>query len=95
MKNSGGSARRGSVSSMSRLAAQKLAALETVVADDALLKNVTVRLDESSSRMLDSLARSMRSSRSALAQELLMASISDLAQMVSSRVKVVELNAAD
>jgi thioesterase domain-containing protein len=82
-------------SSMARLTAQKLAALELAVPEDSALKNVTVKLDESSLRMLDSLAKTMRSSRQELAQELLMAAIEDMVKMVSARVKPLALTAAD
>jgi hypothetical protein len=45
--------------------------------------------------MLDSLAKTMRSSRQELAQELLMAAIEDMVKMVSARVKPIALTAAD
>ena len=85
---SAGKPRGGSVSSMARLAAQKLVLLEAAVVDDASLKTVSLRMDGPSLQVLDALAKSMRTSRAELAQELLTASIADLAEVVSSRVKV-------
>jgi hypothetical protein len=83
---------RSSSSSMARLTAQMLATLETNPMEDEISKSVVVKLDDGSLRMLDGLAKGMKSKRGELAQDLLVAAIADLAKVVASRVTVPELS---